>query len=138
VADQLDELHAQAGLALLNANPDLAGIVYDDEKVPPGATRYVRVFTHIERPRGHQGNRLRGTSDTFVTRWYCHCVGINDTSARAVAMQVRSSLLDVRPTIAGRSCDKIIQEAAQPPRRDEKASPLIVDLVQVYRLTTTG
>lgn len=136
MADQLDELHAQAGLALLHANPDL--VVYDDEKVPPGATRYVRVYTHIERPAGHTGNRLTGNSDTVVTRWYCHCVGENDTSARAVAMLVRASLLNVRPTIAGRSCDKIKQDAAQPARRDESARPLVVDLVQVYRLTTTG
>jgi hypothetical protein len=136
VADQLDELHAQAGLALLHANPDL--VVYDDEKVPPGTTRYVRVYTHIERPAAHDGNKLTGNSDTFVTRWYCHCVGENDASARAVAMQVRSSLLDVRPTITGRNCGKIRQEAALPARRDEKARPLIVDLCQVYKLTTTG
>lgn len=136
MADQLDELHAQAGLQLLHANPDL--VVYDDEKVPTDATRYVRVYTHIERPTGHAGNRLTGNSDTFVTRWYCHCVGENDTAARAVAMQVRASLLNVRPTITGRNCDKIKQEAAQPARRDESARPLIVDLVQVYRLTTTG
>lgn len=136
MADQLDELHARTGIDLLVADATLQ--VFDDEVVPAGTVRYVRVYTHIERPFDHQGNRLTGTSDTIVTRWYVQCVGENDTSARALGMRVRAAMLDVRPIIAGRDCGKIRQEATQPPRRDESTGALVIALMQVYRLTTTA
>jgi hypothetical protein len=136
VSDQLDELLAQAGIAPLVAT----GIpVFDDERIPPDQlARYLRVFTAIERPADEPGNTLAGRSSTWTTRWYVHHVAENDTAARALAMQSRTALLDVRPTVAGRSCGLIRQEAAQPPRRMERAGPMAIDLVVVYRMRSTG
>lgn len=136
MTDTLDEDLAQAGLSLLAAT----GIpVFDDERVPPSqVTRYFRVYTAIERPADAEGNALIGRSSTWTTRWYVHHVAQNDTGSRALAMQSRTALLDKRPVVAGRSCGPIRQEAVQPPRREEQAGPMVVDLVVVYRMASTG
>ena len=137
MADDLDELHAQAGLALLVADP---GLVVFDGKVPDGALPpYVLVYTTVERPAGEMGvaNALDGLSATVTATWYCHCVGESAAAARAVAMRVSRALLDRRPTIAGRACGLIRQGEMTPPNRDETTGRLVMDLVAVYHLTTT-
>ena len=136
MADQLDEDLAQACLQLLAAT----GIpLVDDERVPGSLpSRYFRVYTATERPDDADGNALIGRSSTWTTRWYVHHVGQNDTAVRALSMQSRTALLDKRPTVTGRSCGLIRQEAVQPPRRDENAGPLVIDLIVVYRMTSTG
>lgn len=136
MTDQLDEDLAQVVLTRLAATPIP---VIDDERVPAELpSRYFRVYTATERPDDADGNALIGRSSTWVTRWYVHHVGQNDTAVRALAMQSRTALLDERPTVTGRSCGLIRQEAAQPPQRDEHAGPLVIDLVVVYRMTSTG
>lgn len=137
MADLLDKLHIDAGLDLLRA--DAALVVYPDtegnvdiEPSPP----YVRVYSYIERPPDDPANGLDGLSSAWTTRWYCHCIGANESSAAAVAMRVRAALLDVRPTITGRSCDLIKQEAANPPTPDSSTGPTVLDAVVVYRLMT--
>jgi hypothetical protein len=139
VADLLDRLHVDAGLGLLRADTSLT--VYPDPEgnTPVPASRphaYVRVYSYIERPSEHPNNALDGASATWTVRWYCHCVGPNEYVATAVAMRTRAALLDVRPTIAGRTCGLIRQEAANPPTRDETAGPQVMDQIVVYRLFT--
>lgn len=136
MADQLDEGLAQAALTLLAAT----GIpLVDDERIPGSLpSRYFRVYTATERPPDHDGNALTGLSTTWTTRWYVHHIGQTDTAARALAMQSRTALLDQRPTVTGRNCGLIRQESVQPPQRDEHAGPLVIDLVVVYRMTSTG
>lgn len=136
MADTLDEDLAQAGLALLEAT----GIpVYDDTAILPATvSRYFRVYTATERPTDAAGNSLRGRSTTWTTRWYVHHVGQTDTALRALQMQSRTALLDQRPTVAGRNCGLIRQEAVQPPQREERAGPMVLDLVVVYRMPSTG
>jgi hypothetical protein len=130
---------ANAILALLRAVPDLT--VWPPENgatvtgkgiVPPGSPRpYVAVHLHTERT---SGGRLDNRSTRRVTRAFCHCVGDNDIAARAVADLVAGALLDVRPTIDGRSCYPIRHDASQPARPDESTGDTVVDLVDVYRL----
>lgn len=136
MADTLDEDLAQAGIALLEAT----GIpVYDDTAILPSTvSRYFRVYTATERPPDAPGNALRSRSTTWTTRWYVHHVGQTDTAVRALQMQSRTALLDQRPTVTGRSCAPIRQEAVQPPQREERAGPMVLDLVVVYRMTSTG
>lgn len=136
MSDQLDEDLAQAGLALLEAT----GIpLVDDERIAAGAAPpYLRVYTATERPPDAPGNALRGRSATWTTRWYVHHVGATDTAVRALAMQSRTALLDKRPTVTGRACGLIRQEAVQPPQREERTGPLTLDLIVVYRMTSTG
>lgn len=132
---QLDQAHANAGLTLLAAN--LALTVHDGA-VPAGseAPPYVVVYSHVEWPNGEPDNGLEGTSGTCVVRWYCHAVGATAAAARAVGDQVRTSLLDVQPVIANRSCGRIRQESAQPPIRDESLGPVVMDALTVYVLET--
>lgn len=136
MSDQLDENLAQAALTLLVATG--IPVVYDERIAAELTSRYFRVYTVTERPDDHDGNALIGRSTAWTTRWYVHHVGQNDTAARALAMQSRTALLDVRPVVAGRNCGLIRQESAQPPQRDEHAGPLVIDLVVVYRMTSTG
>lgn len=138
MADDLDELHAQAGLALLDADAVLT--VYDGKVPDPTpAPPYVLVYTTVARPSGEAGaaNALDGASQTFVTRWMCHCVGESAAAARAVAMRVRAALLDQRPTIAGRSCNPIRQDDVQSPVKDETTGRPVMDLVATYSMITT-
>lgn len=130
-----EELHADAGLALLRADTSLvvyAGSVPNPAPNPP----YVLVYVDVAWPDGDPGNGADGTSGTCVTRWYCHAIGGNLQAARAVATRVRTALLDKRPTITGRACGLIRQEATQPPQRDESTGALVMDQVAVYRLAT--
>lgn len=140
MADLLDKLHIDAALTLLRADTGL--VVYPDAagnapSTPVADQAYVRVYAHIERPYDAAANALAGQSGTWTVRWWCHCAGPNDAAANAVAMRVRAALLDVRPTIAGRLCGLIRQEASQPATRDEDLGPTVIVRTDVYRLTTT-
>jgi hypothetical protein len=136
MSDQLDEDLAQAFLVPLTAT----GIpLVDDERIGPDMPpRYFRAYTVTERPADAAGNALRGLSTTWTTRCYVHHIGESDTAVRALGMQSRTALLNQRPTVTGRSCGPIRQEAEQPPRRLERTGPMLLDLVVVYRMASTG
>lgn len=139
MTDLLEEQHIDAGLGLLRGDTGLT--VYPDaEGIVPAnpAPPYVRVYTNIDRPLDGSGNKLDGRSATWVVRYYCHCVGANEYAAAAVAMRVRTQLLDVVPTIAGRTCFQIKQDASEPTRRDESTGTTVYTRPVVYRLTTVG
>ncbi|MDP9145660.1 MAG: hypothetical protein M3N43_13390 [Actinomycetota bacterium] len=138
MADLVDDLLIEAGMALLRADtgltiyPDLDGVT-PDTAAPP----YVRVYPYIERPPDAGGNNLNGTSGTWTVRWICHCVAANERAATAVAMRVRVALLDARPTVAGRECGLIRHDGSAPPRRDSDLGYQVFDLIEMYRLTST-
>lgn len=132
--DELDEAHAQVALAILTADgnqPVYPGVA-PDGVVPP----YVLVYTVVEWPATGDGNTFDGHTGTCVTRWYTHSVGATDQSTRAIANRVRQLLVNVHPTVAGRSCGLIQQEAALPLVPNETAGSLVQDLAAVYVLTT--
>jgi hypothetical protein len=134
--DLLDELHAAVALDLLNADaliPVYAGSVPDSSTRP-----YILVYPTVAWPNGRPGDSMDGKTRTCETRWYVHCVGETDQSARSVAGRVRQLLLNVRPTISGRSCGLIKQEASPPPVRDETTGVLVLDIAAVYLLVTEG
>jgi hypothetical protein len=139
MSDDVDLLHANAGLNLLAANMATlaAPIPVHDGVVPPNAPRpYVLVYTTISRPIAADGNALDGRSSAVHVRWICHCVGETQAASRAVGMQVRISLLDIRPTITGRACDLIREETVLDPTRDETTGVAVMDQVRVYTLQT--
>jgi hypothetical protein len=135
--DELDEAHARVAIDLINA--DSPPWILHVGSVPAGAVLpYALVYPIVAWPKGAPATALDGKSRTCVTRWYFHCAGASDQSARAVAGRIRQLLLNVRPAITGRSCDLIGQEASLPPVRDETAGSLVVDIATVYLLTTEG
>jgi len=136
VTDQLDELHAQAALSILANSPPL--IVFAGEvPAPYPGPRYVLVYTQVSWPDTGDANALDHLSVTCVVRWYCHCVGETEAAARAVGMQVRAALLNVRGTVAGRNCGLIRQVDSSPPGKDETlGTPAVFDAVSVYEMTS--
>ena len=130
--DLIEEAHAQAGLNLLEANDALSGRVFDG-KVPDGTDPpYVQVYRNVAWPRAAVGESLAGLMVTVTTTFTCHCVGESSAAAEAVGMQVRGSLLNQRPVVAGRSCGLIRQDEALPPSRDENTGRLVMDAVRIY------
>lgn len=140
MADTLDRDHIDAGLNLLRADATLA--VYPDAEgfVPRAAdmpASYVRAYTSIERPVNGASNKLDGLSATWVVRWYLHFVGPNEYAVLSVAMRSRVALLDVTPTVTGRVCAPIRQEASQPTTRTEGTGMPVYEKVDVYVMRTS-
>jgi hypothetical protein len=133
----VEQLHADAVLGLLaQAPPATPALVVYDGETPANpdqlATEYVLVYLYTTRP---DGTALTGDSDRALTRAICHCVGGNAIAARAIAGRVAAALLDVVPTITGRTCWPIRDDgSAQPPRRDQSTGPTVMDQVVVYKL----
>lgn len=132
--------HANAFLALLQAVPGMTtydGAVPRAPTVPP--ERYALVYFSIENPDGVAApDKTSLTFDAVAinARAYVHCVGGNAMSARAVSGLVRDAVLNVTPSVAGRSCFPIRWLEGQPPQRDESSGPLVMDLVDVYGWTS--
>jgi hypothetical protein len=95
-------------------------------------------YIQIQWPRDGIGTALDALQRTITATATFHSVGLSAAAARAVDMQVRSSLLNVRPVIAGRNCSPIKQDAAEPPDRDESTGKLVMDAVSVYSFVSTG
>lgn len=139
MTDTLNEDHAQAFLAPLVANANLGASRVFDGKVPDGSVPpYVLVYLQIAWPRDGIGTALSAQQVTITATATIHSVGLNAAAARVVDMQVRSSLLNVRPVIAGRNCSPIKQDVAEPPDRDESTGKLVMDAVSVYSFSSTG
>ncbi len=125
-----DEPHAGALLALLDPIPQP---VYDGE-VPSGATRpYVLVYMSLQTS---DTSTFVATSDIATVTLYAHCVGETPAAARLVQSAVRSALLNIKPTISGRTCGQIGEDVAFPPDKDNTTGELVMDAVSVYSLTT--
>ena len=137
MADLLDQLHANAGLNFLIADP---GLVVFDGKVPDPTPNppYLLAYITVSWPARETGaaNALDGLSVTITTELNLHCVGLSAAAARAVAMRARVALLNKRPTIAGRNCGLIVQEDVQPPQRDETTGRLVMDQVLIFSFTS--
>jgi len=128
------QAHADAFLGLLTGGPSFP--VYDGS-VPNGAVPpYALVYFASTRPADAAGNTLEGTSDVFTLRATAHCVGGNQTAARAVAAWVESCVLDKRPTVTGRNPGLIRQDDSRDPDKDETTGTVVMDAVQLYRWST--
>ena len=141
MTDTLDELHAQVALAALAANANILHVYDATVSNPTPDPPYVLVYTSINRPYGTNGagNALDSTSRTFVVRIKCKCAGLTAEAARVVAMQVRTSLLDLRPVIAGRVCGPMHADAdATPPERDDSTNRVVMVQDLDYVFTSTG
>jgi hypothetical protein len=132
--------HANAVLALLDADNAAPALVFLDGAVPSGQLPpYVLVYLMLQTPDGLAAPdkvSLDFNSDVVDLWVYCHCVGGNAAAARAVSARVRAALLNVTPTIANRVCFPIRWREGNPPQRDESTGVLVQDLVDVYGLIT--
>lgn len=136
----MDQAHANAVLALLDADNGPPVLVFFDGFVPANTPPpYTVVYFAFEAPESsldtQSSSLLMGSNrlDCFI---YAHSVGSNGIAARAVAARVRAALLDVTPAIAGRAVFPIRHVENQPAQRDETTGLLVVDQVDVYRLSS--
>jgi hypothetical protein len=126
---------AAAMKALLDAVVGPPELVVYDGKVPKGVTGpYVLIYFDDSDPELADSRPLTGASQRHITRAITHSVGVTAEAARMVADMVRAAWLDVRPTVAGRTCQPIRREDGQPPQRDEETLEAVYDKVDVYRL----
>lgn len=124
--------HLDAILARLRANPDLAGIVYD-EKIPTGATKYVNVFVNTgfdDDPR-FTGPTMR-TTFTFTI----HSVGGNRRQSLWVAERVREQLVNFTPTVTNRQCGRLEHPISRPVLADTSSNPPLWYAVDQFDLTS--
>jgi hypothetical protein len=135
----LEEDHAQQILAPLIANGNILAL-YDGIVDPTISTTYPYVLAYIAVtwPRDGLGTSLKALQVTVTTTATIHCAALSPAGARAVAAQVRSSLLNYRPTITGRDCSPIKQDTAEPVARDESTSAAIFDAISVFSFSSTG
>ncbi len=129
--------HATAFLDLLRADPTLT--VYDGQVTGTAAQTYVLVYTFRQLPGGliaPDKTSLTGETTTVDMRFYCHCVGPNAMSSRAIQARVQTAVLDVTPAVAGRACFPIRWMDGQQQGRDEETLALVVDSIDVYGLTS--
>lgn len=131
------QAHAQAFLTLLAAAPGTPALTVYDAAVPAGVTPpYVVAYVMVETsPAEDSGGAsdLTLTSNRLAASLYLHAMGGNAAAARAVASRARTQLVDVTPTVTGRSCWPIRHIEAQPPQRDESTGQVVMDLVDVYQ-----
>lgn len=129
-------LRLDAGPPALNVYPDADGNVPERPDVLAG---YVRWYASTEWPKDGDANALDGLSVTTTTRWYLHCVGGTEYTAAAIAMRVRTALLNARPSVAGRICGMIYQESAEVTNRSELGgAPLYVRPVVYAMVSAPG
>lgn len=130
--------HADAMLTLARGTgPGSAMTVLDGanpDNVPPP---YVLVYFADTDPEDADSRSMEDAPDgRFVLRGYFHLVGETAEATRALAEKLRARLHGATPTIAGRSCFPIRREDNTPPRRDESTGRLVMDRVDVYRLSS--
>lgn len=136
--------HARAVLDLLDADNAPPALVVLDGYVPDGTVApYVLVYFTVSSPTAEQSPGSVGLTfdqTRVVIEAFCHSVASGTTSAaagaRAVATRVRNALLNVRPTVSGRTCTPLRHVDNQPPQRDESTGSLVFDQIDVYRYTS--
>lgn len=132
--------HANAVLGLLQAAAGSPALVVHDGFVTVGASPpYAVVYFTFDSPAAEvdsQSSDLDMKSNRVDCWAYVHCVGANGIAARAVAARVRNALLDVSPSVASRTVWPIRHVENQPATHDESIGVLVVDLVDLYRLSS--
>ena len=131
--------HARACLDLLAAN---ASLTVHEGELPVGATTvtppFVSVIAVVEwlPRREDRSGGLDGLSGTCLVSLYCRCVGETVDATLAVSGQVRSSLLNARPTIAGRVVNMIEQVSTSPVEPNEQLGRSLFEVLAIYELET--
>lgn len=112
------DAHAQAILTRLRADSGLASLVCDADASIKGEVR-VPPFVVVYPDSGYRrSERFTGGQWSATFTYVVHSVGSSPSAARAVAQAVYAQLLGFQPTIAGRSCRKIIAARSVPVSKD--------------------
>ena len=115
--------HVAAVVALVDADPNVT--VYDGQVPNEPSLPYVVIRTDSGR---RERSALPASSDRVTVRIWATSVGETRASAQWVSEKVTTALLDVRPTVTGRSCFPITSVNSQPAREDDVVKPLVFAL----------
>jgi hypothetical protein len=122
--------HAAALIALLTG----AGLTVHDGAVPAGvdvdAEPYLKPYFDSADPESTK----EAAPYRFEMTMTLHCVAGNAGAARILAGLARTALVQVVPTVAGRTCFPITREAGSPARQDETTGRLVMDQIDLYIL----
>lgn len=127
---------AAAILALLTAQPQLAGRVYDG-KVPvtaagqPPGRPYVVLYASAPHATVYNLTGVSGMTDAIHQTTV---VGDEADSVRLIQAVVKSALLDVAPAITGRIAFPIRHDYSNPVRRDDDTQPPVMYATDGWQL----
>lgn len=123
--------HANAVLALAQAIPNIN--VYDTQapEKPPMPYAVLRFDSGV---RGRTA--ITASSNMTTTTVSCTAVGVDRGSSQGVAERVADALVDVRPTIAGRTCSPIEHLDSRPSQMDLDVKPPLFYAVDVFRFVS--
>lgn len=120
--------HAGAVVALLQG----AGLTVYDARVPDSPTLpYVVLYAE---PGLLQRSALAATSGWLDWPFQVTAVGKERSQAAWAAQKARAALVDVAPTVTGRTCSPILQDSSQPITRDDDITPPVFYVAAGYRL----
>lgn len=108
--------HGAAVLALL-AIPNTT--VYDS--IVPNSPTPPYVVAYLDQGAADSSD-LAESNDFRTWRFQTSCVAETARQARALADRVETALLGATPTVAGRSCGRVVKEDSQPVVRDDDTS----------------
>lgn len=124
--------YTEALKALIEADSLLAGTVFVGE-VDGDPARYVLIFPSTL----NTGDALTGPQTDHEIRVTIHSVGTTAAQAEWVADRVSLALLNRRPQVAGRKCDRIRHDSADPIRFDPSTSPRVFFAADDYVVRST-
>lgn len=122
--------HVTAVRALLTA----AGLTVYDGKVPDGpAMPYVVVYADggLAAP-----DNLASVSTWRMWGFQTTAVGTTADQARLVAEKAQGALLDVTPTVSGRTCGRIQHDTSRDVQRDDDVVPPVMYAVDRWRFNS--
>lgn len=123
--------HANAVLALAQAIPNIN--VYDTQApAKPPLPYAVLRFDSGQRDR----TAITANSNMVTTTVTCTAVGNDRGQSQGVAERVADALVDVRPTVAGRSCSPIEHLDTRPSQMDSQVTPPLFYAVDVFRFVS--
>lgn len=125
--------HINAVMALIQADTSIR--VYN--AIVPGtpALPYAVLFAG---PPGAIPTALDGLSTWRQFRFHINCVGGDAQQVFALVERIETRLLDVTPTVAGRSTGPITKtlETPQPVQRDDDVSPAVLYSTDIWEFSS--
>jgi len=122
--------HAQAVIALIDAVANVTIYGSELEPVPAKPTYpYVVVYANQGLP---ENASMSDRSDWVHVGFQTTCVAQSQAQARALADRVQPALLDVRPTVTGRTCGQISKTSSQRVRPDLDINPPVFYAVDTW------
>lgn len=133
IPEDLIEQHVAAFTALLQADAEIAGSLFDGD-VTGDPQRWTNVFHDTGVYEGHSlGNEPVDVTVTFTV----HNVGVERWQAVWGSGRVAAAVLGRVPNIPGRRCWRITPAGTQPVRKDDTVTPVKFLAVDRYTFRST-